>query len=501
MCIRVSEVRIVLLAAVLGLVAIVPAAAENRALLIGIDDYASDVLDLPGAGARDVEAMTGVAASRFGIGPAGIKTLIDGDATRRAILEGIESWLVEGTGPGDTALLYFAGHGYFSQDESGDEADGLDEAIVPVDAEISGIHVLGLVTDDELTAAIDKLEGRKVSVILDTGHSGRVTRDKLKTRSIAVESKGAVLARTPDLEELTRSILVEPAVKKQKAEALTGETLIEKAPKGADLSVWSAVSQSQTALVDTASGHGVFTKLYADGAAGAADRNGNGTVSNAELIAFVTEGSVEFCKANAEACEMGLTPLLEPKAALAGAPAGSAPEESVLTAEAVTDLLAKGNAQGVALEQLPAGPLPKGTKNIRYRLTSPVDGRLLLLDLSDDGNLTQLFPNEFTRKREGKQSGLVKAGVAVTIPDAYYGISFDATEPGEGTIVALVVPPAAELGGGVATRSIAVIPKDEAKAVLLEAAAAANQQVNAGEDANTSAPVSAVVTLRYQILP
>ncbi len=480
----------------------VSATAESRALLIGIDDYASDALDLPGAGARDVEAMAGLATTRFGIEAGGIKTLVDGAATRRAILEDIQTWLVEGTAPGDTALLYFAGHGYFSQDENGDEADGLDEAIVPADAEVSGMHVLGLVTDDELTASIGKLEGRKVTVILDTGHSGRVTRDKLKTRSIAIESSGAVLARTPDLEELTRSIAVEPAVKKQKAEAATGETLIEKAPLKAGLSVWSAVSASQTALVDTASGHGVFTKLYAEGAGGAADRNGNGTVSNAELIAYVSEGSAKFCEANAQSCEMGLTPVLEPKEALAGVPAGASSEAGDgLTTEAVTDLLAKGNAQGVALEQLPAGPLPKGTKNIRYRLTSPVDGRLLLLDLSDDGELIQLFPNQFTKKREGKDSGLVKAGVTVTIPDAYYGISFDATEPGDGTIVAIVVPPSSKIGGGVATRAIAVIPKDEAKAVLLEAAAAANEQVNAGGEANTTAPASAVVTLRYQILP
>ena len=91
-----------------------PANAENRALLIGIDDYASDALDLPGAGARDVEAMTGLATTRFGIEAGGIKTLVDGAATRRAILDEIQSWLVGGTSPGDTAFLYFAGHGYFS---------------------------------------------------------------------------------------------------------------------------------------------------------------------------------------------------------------------------------------------------------------------------------------------------------------------------------------------------------------------------------------------------
>lgn len=480
-----------------------PAAAGNRALLIGIDDYADDQLDLPRSAGRDVAVMSGVAVARFGIAETGIESLLDRSATRRAILDGIQSWLIDGTSPGDTALLYFAGHGYFSEDDSGDEADGLDEAIVPADATVSGMHVLSLITDDELTALVGKLEGRKVTVILDTGHSGRVTRDKLKTRSIAVESKGAVAARSPDLENLTRSIIVEPTVQKQKAEAASGETLIETAPRNADLAVWSAVSLSQTALIDSAKGHGVFTALYTEGAAGAADRNGNGKVSNAELLAFIAEGSAKFCADNAASCEMGLAPVLEPKEALAGGPEDdeAAAAGDTLTADQITDLLAKGNAAGVALEQLPPSPLKAGTRNVRYRLTSPSAGRLLLLDLADDGKLTQLFPNQFTRKRDGPASGLVKAGVPILIPDDYYGISFDATEPGEGTIVAVVVSSVAEIGSGVATRQIAVIPKDEAKAVLIEAAAAANGPEDAASQANTKAASSSVVTLRYQILP
>jgi hypothetical protein len=200
---------------------------------------------------------------------------------------------------------------------------------------------------------------------------------------------------------------------------------------------------------------------------------------------------------------MGLTPRLEPKAAVAATVATSGPggEAEALTPDVVTDLLANGNPAGVALEQIPPSPLQAGTRNVRYRLTSPTDGRLLLLDLADDGSLTQLFPNQFTKKRDGVASGLVKAGVPVTIPDDYYGISFDATVPGQGTIVAVVVSPAAEIGGGVATRQIAIIPKDEAKTVLIEAAAAASEQENAASEVNTRASRSSVVTLRYEILP
>ena len=67
----------------------------------------------------------------MGFAPAQVRLLIDGQASRAAILAGIRNWLGKGTRTGSRAVLYFAGHGYFRADANGDEPDGFDEALVP----------------------------------------------------------------------------------------------------------------------------------------------------------------------------------------------------------------------------------------------------------------------------------------------------------------------------------------------------------------------------------
>lgn len=483
------------------------ARAADRALLVGIDDYADDRLDVPVAGAalNDVGAMQRVLTEKLGFTDGNVRVLMNGKATRAAILEAIDSFLVKGTASGDRAYVYFAGQGYFAADTNGDEADGLDEAIVPADATSAGKTISGLLTDDDLTVALAALTGRRLAVMLDTGHSGRVTRKKTATRSIAVESRGAVVARSPDLAENTRSIAVEPTAAAQKAEVSALAGFIEKAPDGGTLVEIAAVSPSQTALVDASFKQGVFTKLMVEGLEGKADKNGNGSVSNAELADYVATGSEAYCAGREDACEMGLRPQLTPASALGGT---LAPEDGgkvaggALTIDALTDLIARGNGEGVALVQTPGSPVHVGTKGIRFTLASPIDGDLVLFDLADDGKLVQLFPNQFTRKREGAASGKVKAGVPVTVPDAYYGISFNATEPSSGYIVAVVLTDGGGFSKKVATRSIEVIPKQEAiEKVLPEIAAAVAAPAAAEGEENTRAARSAVVTLRYEIVP
>jgi hypothetical protein len=106
------------------------------ALLIGIETYPEH---LPGA-RRDVDRMCRWLAS-LGTPADNIRVLLDGEATRDAILSVFHSHLVKNPAiPQDAPiLLYYAGHGarevppaeWVSDDEAG---DGLIEFIVPVDA-------------------------------------------------------------------------------------------------------------------------------------------------------------------------------------------------------------------------------------------------------------------------------------------------------------------------------------------------------------------------------
>ncbi len=54
-------------------------------------------------------------------------------------------WLVAGAQAGDSLLLHFSGHGSQKRDTDGDEEDGMDETICPMDYERAGVIV-----DDEL---------------------------------------------------------------------------------------------------------------------------------------------------------------------------------------------------------------------------------------------------------------------------------------------------------------------------------------------------------------
>ena len=112
-----------------ALAAAAPATAEaaDRALLVAAGGYQAPIPALPGM-SRDLEAMTDVAHG-LGFRDDGIRTLSGPQATRAAITEALETWLVEGVGPGDRALFYYSGHGTRVKDENGDEADGLDEAL------------------------------------------------------------------------------------------------------------------------------------------------------------------------------------------------------------------------------------------------------------------------------------------------------------------------------------------------------------------------------------
>lgn len=487
--------RLLLATALAGLSA--PALAD-RALVIGIDSYADAAIGAPagGSSAKDVAAIQGLLTGSLGYTPDNIRVLQDGAAGRDGILAAVDEWLIKGTQPGERAFLYFSGLGYFTADTDGDEGDQLDEALVPADAKANGADIAGLITDDELNGLIDQLAGRQVAVVVDAGYSGIVTANG--------EAADATQLRAPRLGGRTRAIVVEPRVQQQKAEGVALDT----DRLSGDVIVYSAASGGQAALFTDVGG--VFTTAFVEALSGAGDANANGTIANAEVLSYVRGKSETGCAAVA-ACTLGLTPTAGPAGAIGGslilvaaapgepASPGPAPEGAKLTAEFVLDYFGKGNTEGVVITQNPVSPVPLGTRDIRFTITSPVEGSLILLDLSDDGTLVQLFPNEFSRK-EGRE-GVVLAQSPLTVPDAYYGISFDATAPSHGTLIALVTTGPVEMPSTVRTRSITVIPREEATEEFLPAIAETlNAPVQTGDV--TAATVSAdwsVATLRYAI--
>jgi hypothetical protein len=141
------------------------AAGARRALCIGIDAY-------PGANAlngcvNDAQNWAMVLGS-LGFS---VKKLLNQQATHRAILDAMRG-LITSAKAGDVIAIQFSGHGTRVQDYDGDEADGKDEALVPID--FSGGRFL---IDDEIRAIMSMIpSGVNVTCFMDCCHSGTNTR-------------------------------------------------------------------------------------------------------------------------------------------------------------------------------------------------------------------------------------------------------------------------------------------------------------------------------------
>jgi hypothetical protein len=162
-------------------------APKGRALLIGINKY-QNVPQLRGS-INDIEAMRQVLLSRFGFAEEKIQILKDQQATRVNILAALEK-LVRESGPEDMVVIHFAGHGSQVQDLNGDEEDGLDETIVPVDGRAEGVPDI---IDDELDEILSRLKARSALIVLDSCHSGTATRSlEISTRSVPQDMRIAL---------------------------------------------------------------------------------------------------------------------------------------------------------------------------------------------------------------------------------------------------------------------------------------------------------------------
>lgn len=163
---------------VLGFAAVAAsgALAENRALLIGIGDYAHDsVSDLPGIHS-DVQAMQ-IVAQKFGFSEGGIRTLLDKDAKLDDVRREFKQWLqAPQYEEDDRVLFYFSGHGAHVKDDNGDEGDGRDEILVLHDTRVEGGGLHNFLRDDEFGALLNGIGARNVLVLIDACHSGTATK-------------------------------------------------------------------------------------------------------------------------------------------------------------------------------------------------------------------------------------------------------------------------------------------------------------------------------------
>ena len=159
-------------------------AETKRALLIGISDYGNEMED-PNkwaniSGANDIVLLTPL----FKEQGFSVKSLVDGQATHAGITKAFEK-LIKKCKKGDIVYVHFSMHGQPFEDLNGNEEDGGDEALIPVDAEMrytEGVyegknHLL----DDELEVYFNEIRNKlgsegQLVVVLDACHSGTASR-------------------------------------------------------------------------------------------------------------------------------------------------------------------------------------------------------------------------------------------------------------------------------------------------------------------------------------
>lgn len=96
------------------------------------------------------------------------ETLLDASATRGNILEALRS-AVTRLRWADRLLVTYSGHGSWVADTTGDEPDGRDECLVPVD-------LVPIIDDDLQRVLAERALGSRVVLVSDSCHSGTVSR-------------------------------------------------------------------------------------------------------------------------------------------------------------------------------------------------------------------------------------------------------------------------------------------------------------------------------------
>ncbi|KJA29744.1 hypothetical protein HYPSUDRAFT_31731 [Hypholoma sublateritium FD-334 SS-4] len=248
---------------------------KKKALCIGIN-YMGQTGELRGC-INDVKNIRNFIISQYGYKADDIVVLTDdaSDSRRRPTRDNIlqaMQWLVRDAKPNDSLFFHYSGHGGQTKDLDGDEDDGYDEVIYPVDYETKG-HIV----DDLIHAYLVKPlpAGCRLTAIFDSCHSGSAmdlpyiysTEGKIKEPNLAAEAGQGLLSAVTsyargDMSGVFKSAmgLVKTATgNSQKAEKITRATRTSPA----DVISWSGCKDSQTSADTQEAGQATGAMSYA----------------------------------------------------------------------------------------------------------------------------------------------------------------------------------------------------------------------------------------------
>ncbi|MEL7396909.1 MAG: DUF4384 domain-containing protein [Pseudomonadota bacterium] len=366
-----------------------------------------------------------------------ITVLTGPDLSRDTVINALITDLPSQTNAGDKVLIYYSGlGGQRAGAGAADEPDGLDEVFI-LDP-VSGASLM----DNEIETTIDQLEGRYVSVFLDTAFASAADVPTIVGYRGSGQINGAVegllgaalgvdLPKIPDVPEDGADV-VDAALPLAQDLAEENGPLKTQNPKA---QIFSA-STPQTGAWEDETG-GAFTTTLIDSIENnAADQNSNGDLSSAEFITYARESLADLCKSivHCEATNMAFSPaVVVANDRLASLGGGISADGQIvsdgLIADGepfaatipnmshdqrvgfVSDRFGSINRAGLKLSVAPRNTMRVGDV-VEFELSAAANGNFVLIDVDPLGRVVQVYPSSLSPRT----ASVVSAGAQVRIP-------------------------------------------------------------------------------------
>ena len=260
-----------------------PAAAAQFGMVVGVDDYlhfqphpapSGELSDLEGA-VNDAQLIAD-AMRKSGITLPDARVLINDQATVGNFLSEWRTMTAQAK-PGDTIIVSFSGHGGQEKEISApfdETTDGLDETIMFHEFDPKNSRI-GRLTDDQLQVLLAQAAAFNVIWVMDSCHSAGLT------RSVDVTHMG-----------LTRSggvwdIPLDPI--EDEIQPITGDNTADPLPNVTQILATASEDRLVTETRFDGKAHGALSWFFAKALGGAADVDGNGSVTRHELAGYLQD--------------------------------------------------------------------------------------------------------------------------------------------------------------------------------------------------------------------
>lgn len=227
---------------------------QGHALLIGVAHY-QKISSLPTTILNDVNDVAATLSSPnyCAYAPANVVTLLDGNATRAAILMGLDE-LAARAGPNDTACVFFSGHGGVVG-SPGNE----DSVLATVDSDLADIENTSI-SSDVLAAALSRIKAIRLLVFIDACHAGGAAISKSLS-----DGKG------------------------HKLKSGYSPNTFAKLAVGSGRALMASCRADEESAVFSGARNSVFTTALLAGLRGAADKSASGFIKVFDLFNYVSE--------------------------------------------------------------------------------------------------------------------------------------------------------------------------------------------------------------------